>query len=141
MSEVPTPSVDEELFPSGPWVGFYTYTASPVRHRMELGLQFQEGRMSGTGSDGIGPFVIDGTYDAKELEASWWKTYPGSHRVWYRGFREGKGIWGTWEIPSDRSGGFQIWPKALGEEVSLVEEETAPVEAVADAVAPKDPRR
>lgn len=140
-NEALPPSGDEALFPSGPWVGYYTYSASPGRHRMDLALQFHEGRMSGSGTDDIGPFLVSGSYDAKELEVTWWKTYPGSHRVWYRGFREGKGIWGTWEIPPAGKGGFQIWPKALGEEVVLVEEEEVPVEQVADAVAPTEPRR
>jgi hypothetical protein len=34
--------------------------------------------------------------------------------VTFRGFREGKGIWGTWEIGSAWKGGFHIWP--LGDE-------------------------
>ena len=34
--------------------------------------------------------------------------------MFYRGFREGKGIWGTWEITIQYHGGFHIWP--LGEE-------------------------
>lgn len=138
MSEpVPAaPSGDEALFPSGPWVGYYMYSASPGRHRMELGLTFSQGKVTGRGTDDIGLFTITGSYDVKELEATWWKGYPGSHRVWYRGFREGKGIWGTWEIPPDGRGGFHIWPKGLGEaeELTLVEE--APVDATADAVAP-----
>ncbi len=135
------PSQDEALFPSGPWVGFYVYSASTDRHRMELGLTFHEGRVTGSGQDDIGPFLVAGSYDVKELEVTWWKTYPGSHRVWYRGFREGKGIWGTWEIPPAGKGGFKIWPKGVGEDEAIADEATAPVEEVADAVAPSDPRR
>ena len=52
-----------------------------------------------------------------ERECHWTKTYLGSHEVFYRGFREGKGIWGTWEIGGGLwgRGGFHIWPKAAGE--------------------------
>ena len=35
--------------------------------------------------------------------------------VFYCGFRESKGIWGTWEILSDIRGGFHIWPRAHSE--------------------------
>lgn len=136
MNEPATPSDDHALFPSGPWTGFYTYSVAPGRHRMDLVLQFHEGRVTGQGSDDIGPFLISGSYDVKELEVTWWKTYPGSHRVWYRGFREGRGIWGTWEIPPSGKGGFRIWPKGIGEEEALLEEEMTPVEDIADAVAP-----
>jgi hypothetical protein len=43
------------------------------------------------------------------MECSWLKTYLGRHSVEYYGHREGKGIWGTWNIRRAR-GGFQIWP-------------------------------
>lgn len=33
-----------------------------------------------------------------------------AHDVFYKGFREGKGIWGTWEIRKVGRGGFHIWP-------------------------------
>ena len=48
------------------------------------------------------------------------------------GFREGKGIWGLWELPTE-SGGFHIWPlgQEEGEQDRESAEEPAPVEAVA----------
>ena len=48
------------------------------------------------------------------------------------GFREGKGIWGLWELPNE-AGGFRIWPLGQGEGDRNYEsaEEPAPVEAVA----------
>jgi hypothetical protein len=66
-------------------------------------------------------------------ECYWTKSYAGAHDVFYRGFREGKGIWGTWEISLFGHGGFYIWPVASGEAESEKEkkEDTAPVEAVA----------
>ena len=123
----------EELFPSGPWTGFYNYKPAD-KHRMDLHLTFAEGRMSGDGNDDVGRFVIKGGYDGTTRECEWVKTYPGSHDVHYRGFREGKGIWGAWEIGAGLwgHGGFHIWPKGLGEGETKSQsiQETAPVDAI-----------
>lgn len=125
--------MSDELFPSGPWTGFYNYTPKD-KHRMHLHLAFANGRITGDGNDDIGRFFIKGRYDAAERECTWTKTYPGSHDVYYRGWREGKGIWGTWEIGFGLNGhgGFHIWPKGL-EEVE-VEQTTASEKAPVDAV-------
>ena len=61
-------------------------------------LTFANGNMTGEGNDDVGRFLIKGRYDAPTKECHWTKTYVGAHDVFYRGFREGKGIWGTWEI-------------------------------------------
>ena len=84
---------------------------------MDLHLTFANGKISGEGNDNIGQFVIKGNYDAKNAECTWTKTYVGRHDVYYRGFREGKGIWGTWEVSSapNGHGGFFIWPKTSPE--------------------------
>lgn len=82
---------------------------------MELDLTFAKGKVTGTGIDDVGKFVIKGLYDTTTLECWWTKTYPGSHDVFYRGFREGKGIWGMWEITAFTHGGFLIWPRAIDE--------------------------
>ena len=95
---------------------------------MDLHLEFGEGVMTGEGNDDVGPFVVQGQYNATSLECSWRKTYVGQHAVHYHGFREGKGIWGTWEISPRSHGGFQIWPKQTGE-----------VEAQAEAAKQKQP--
>ena len=89
--------MSEPLFPSGPWTGFYNYRPGD-RHRMDLQLTFANGNMSGDGVDDVGRFLIKGRYDAASRECHWTKTYVGAHDVFYRGFREGKGIWGAWEI-------------------------------------------
>ena len=73
---------------------------------MDLELTFNQGTLSGTGTDDIGPFLIKGRYDSATTECYWTKTYVGRHDVFYRGFREGKGIWGTWEIAIQHHGGF-----------------------------------
>ena len=99
----------EANFPSGQWVGFYVYTYRSNRYLMDLILEFQNGIISGEGADGIGMFVIDGRYYPREGECSWIKTYVGRHSVEYTGFREQKGIWGTWTLYNTK-GGFHIWP-------------------------------
>lgn len=69
----------------------------------------------------VGGFVISGGYDA-DGECHWVKIYPASHSVDYRGFREGKGIWGVWDIRSQGSGGFHIWPLGSGDGEEAVTE-------------------
>ena len=79
----------------------------------------------------VGAFVIKGRYDAANLECHWTKTYIGAHNVFYKGFREGKGIWGTWDIGLFGHGGFRIWPRNAGEgEEQAAKEEPLSVEAI-----------
>jgi len=124
--------VNESLFPSGPWTGFYNYRPGD-RHRMDLQLSFANGKLTGDGNDDIGRFLIKGRYDVATRECYWTKTYVGAHDVFYRGFREGKGIWGTWEITIQSHGGFHIWPRHVGEGETATEEEalTETVDAIA----------
>ena len=106
---------------------------------MELNLAFAEGRISGDGGDDVGTFLIKGQYDSSSRECHWTKTYIGAHDVFYRGFREGKGIWGVWQIKHLSHGGFHIWPRQTGEgeEDAQALEQAEPVDAIAsDAVAP-----
>ena len=130
--------MDDALFPSGPWTGFYNYTGPEDRHRMDLHLVFANGRMTGDGTDDIALFQIKGRYDQETRECGWIKTYPASHDVIYHGFREGVGIWGTWEIPPFSKGGFHIWPKRAqnGEHEILTAEATKPVDAMATTATP-----
>jgi hypothetical protein len=124
--------VNESMFPSGPWTGFYNYGAGRERHRMELQLTFANGSMTGDGVDDIGRFLIKGRYEASSGECHWTKSYIGAHDVFYSGFREGKGIWGTWEIQIQLHGGFHIWPRGLeeGEVEEARNEQAEPAEAV-----------
>ena len=100
---------------------------------MDLQLTFASGNMSGDGADDIGRFLIKGRYDAASHECYWTKSYLGAHDVFYRGFREGKGIWGTWEITIRDHGGFHIWPRQAGEGEERAEKDasTEPANAVA----------
>ena len=104
----------EDDFSSGPWTGFYTYS-NGVREKMDLSLTFHKGMLSGAGSDPIGDFSLKGQYDAGKNEVHWTKTYLGRHSVYYKGYRDHLGIWGTWDIHPGLTGGFHIWPRGQGE--------------------------
>ena len=117
----------DDALPSGRWVGFYTHSGSQVRHRMDLDLTFKNGRVMGDGGDDIGPFRISGVTH-QDRSVTWTKTYIGRHQVWYSGYAELKGIWGTWQIGRNDTGGFRIWPAASGLGDGLVIEEEIPSE-------------
>lgn len=101
----------DDLFPSGPLVWFYNYGPG-ARQRMDLHLDFGGGPVTGDGNDDVGRFLIRGKCDSAKRECHWTKTYPGSHEVYYRGFREGKGIWGTGRSESSPRAVFTSGPKA-----------------------------
>jgi len=82
---------------------------------MSLHLSFRGGIVSGSGSDPLGDFLIRGRYDPGSNEIHWTKTYVGAHDVYYRGFRDARGIWGTWEIGPGWTGGFHIWPEGMAD--------------------------
>ncbi|MFO0890867.1 MAG: hypothetical protein U0790_17195 [Isosphaeraceae bacterium] len=48
----------------------------------------------------IGPFLIQGRYQTEDGRCWWTKRHVGKHDVGYKGYNEGKGIWGLWEITS-----------------------------------------
>jgi hypothetical protein len=123
--------MSESLFPSGPWTGFYNHRPGD-RHAMQLQLTFANGQMSGEGVDDVGRFRVKGRYDTASRECYWTKSYLGAHDVFYRGFREGKGIWGTWEITIQYHGGFHIWPRAAGEDDACAEAAASaePIDAI-----------
>lgn len=121
-------------FPSGPWVGFFLQPLIPGRHPMELRLTFRQGVMTGEGRDWVGQFFIHGRYNITDGRCHWTKRYLGKHDVFYNGFNEGKGIWGTWEISASsqypsQKGGFHIWPEGMGDPTGqeLTEEADLPV--------------
>lgn len=120
MSSSPATDLETDpRFPSGPWTGFFLQRLFPGRHLMELGLTFRAGGISGEGRDWVGKFVIRGRYDLADGRCHWTKRYLGKHDVFYRGFNEGKGIWGVWEIAGEEQlgqrGGFHIWPEGMAD--------------------------
>jgi hypothetical protein len=102
---------------------------------MELHLTFRQGMMTGEGRDWIGEFLIRGRYQVEDGQCWWTKRYIGKHDVSYRGYNEGKGIWGLWEIPPTWKGGFHIWPEAMGDptQQKLAEAIDEPVEVEIEA--------
>jgi hypothetical protein len=107
-------------FPSGPWIGFFLQQETPGRQRMRLRLTFQAGRITGDGQDWVGPFLVRGSYSLTDGQCSWTKRYRGQHDVLYKGYNDGKGIWGAWEFPfevynSSCRGSFHVWPDGTPE--------------------------
>lgn len=117
-----TITMNDATFPSGQWIGFYTYASEQRRYLMDLVLEFRDGVIAGEGADGIGFFAIDGSFDPRAGECAWYKTYLGRHTVEYTGYREKKGIWGTWHLDETR-GGFHIWPVGEGLPLATLREE------------------
>lgn len=134
-----TPPLDLETdprFPSGRWLGFFLDRRLPGKHQMELLLNFRQGEVSGEGRDRVGPFIIHGRYTTDDGKCHWHKRYLARHDVFYKGYAEEKGIWGTWElVPRELyghvTGGFYIWPEGLGDPTrpALSEEADAPAPA------------
>ena len=135
MSEQPRQTRETDTrFPSGPWIGFFLQPAVPGRHLMELRLTFSNGVMVGEGRDWVGPFVLRGRYDLADGKCHWIKHYLGKHDVFCKGFNEGKGIWGVWDIPGtedypSQRGGFHIWPEGMADPTDshLTEEADLPL--------------
>lgn len=128
MPTEPATTEADPRFPSGKWIGFYTHHGRPEKHPMELLLSFGDGFMTGEGRDPVGEFTISGKYHTDNGACHFTKQYPARHFVTYSGFNEGRGIWGTWQIPNDAKGGFHIWPEAMGDptQSALVAEEEEP---------------
>jgi hypothetical protein len=130
------PVEQDDRFPSGEWKGFFLQRQLPGRHWMELHLTFRDGLIRGEGRDWVGEFLMTGRYQVSDGKCWWTKKYLKRHDVFYQGYNEGKGIWGTWEIPGDFSGGFHIWPIAMGDPTggTLSEEAEAPAAVVVEEV-------
>ena len=119
MTNHPEDLETDPRFPSGRWTGFFLQVQVPGKHQMELVLTFKNGSMTGEGRDWVGKFIIKGRYATDDGKCHWTKRYLGKHDVFYQGYNEGKGIWGTWEIPPSQNmgllfrGGFHIWPEGM----------------------------
>ncbi len=117
-------------FPSGKWVGFFLDRRLPGKHQMEMTLTFAGGTLTGTGRDRVGSFTFAGTYDVVDGQCVWEKKYVSAHALDYRGFNEGKGIWGTWSMSWQGlsfTGGFHIWPDGMADPTQPVLDEEADV--------------
>lgn len=108
----------DSRFPSGRWIGFFLDKRMPGKHQMELTLDFAAGRMNGAGRDRVGQFVVTGSYDLADGKCEFVKQYLKAHAIVYKGYNEGKGIWGGWELVwhgSTMTGGFHIWPEGMAD--------------------------
>jgi hypothetical protein len=137
------PTLDDEQdgrFPSGQWTGFFLQPAGS-RHWMDLRLNFRAGTLRGDGSDWVGPFTMDGSYQLEDGRCWWIKRYTGRHDVSYSGYNEGKGIWGVWEISPQARGGFHIWPAGMPDPTqnALTQTEQTPVEPVSPRTVTRRP--
>ncbi len=105
--------LSEMDFPSGPWTGFYNYGRSTRKHRMDLVLTLLITRLRRRKRRhrSIRSYRAVRRHKRRMLLD---EDLHRRTRVYYRGFREGKGIWGLWELPNE-SGGFHIWPLGQGE--------------------------
>src|SRR5436309_718393 len=112
---LPTDLETDPRFPSGRWTGFFLQPEFPPgKHLMELILTFRHGTLKGEGRDWVGQFTMEGKYTVEDGKCHWTKKYLGKHDVFYKGFNEGKGIWGVWEILGyGLTGGFHIWPEGM----------------------------
>jgi hypothetical protein len=143
MAQAPEADLETDpRFPSGAWVGFWLQKHPPVgRHSMELHLTFRSGVINGEGRDWVAPFLVTGRYNLGDGHCHWTKRYVGRHDVFYDGFNEGKGIWGSWQIPGDPvvpevRGGFYVWPKEMPDPSSTHLVAAAEVEQVVEAEEP-----
>ncbi len=144
-ASTPTPeSETDPRFPSGPWTGFFLQKLLPGHHWMEMRLTFRDGKVDGEGRDRVGTFRIHGTYAVADGRCWLTKTYLGRHEVLYQGYNEGRGIWGTWELPQEpdynRRGGFHIWPEGMEGPTGrhLREEADVPAEVVLEPAGAPD---
>ncbi len=76
-------------------------------------MQFEDGSIKGEGTDYVGAWHIQGSFDENSLQANWVKQYLGKHRVSYSGKITEQGIRGEWAINGYLAGPFHIWPKSL----------------------------
>ncbi len=108
--------MDIALYPSGEWVGYYTYHDKPTKCPMHLTLNFAQGNIRGAGIDNPGHFVIEGSYDDINFRARWAKRYIGKHSVEYEGTCRDGEIIGSWHLTQSirgpgvsTHGEFRIW--------------------------------
>ncbi len=130
----------DSRFPSGNWVGFFIDKRIPGKHWMELRLTFMQGQMTGEGRDWVGNFTINGIYEVSDGSCQFIKQYLGKHAVSYRGYNEGRGIWGSWKVTFAGvtcTGGFHIWPEGMPDPTQPVIKEEAEIPDEIDILEPE----
>jgi hypothetical protein len=83
------------VYPSGKWRGFWEQAHLGRQPMRDLVLHFSAGEVEGSGTDMIGPFTFQGTYDS-DGSVLLVKHYR-RHNVQYKGYYDGEGtIFGEW---------------------------------------------
>lgn len=92
---------------SGLWVGFYTQFNT--EHPFSMQLAFQGNNVHGVGSDEIGQFSIDGSWNSNTGKVEFVKRYVGQHSVTYEGTlaNDGTSMEGTYRVGGG-SGKFRM---------------------------------
>ena len=98
---------------------------------MHLYMSFDDGKIKGEGTDYVGPWVAEGTYELESGKCNWVKQYLGKHQVVYQGQVSDQGIMGQWNI-SYLKGEFHIWPKGMSHlnELYLTEDLSQPAPSI-----------
>jgi hypothetical protein len=113
----------KKLLPTGQWNGFYIESHKSQRGWMHQYLEFADDKMTGEGTDYVGPWTLTGVLDLVGQRAKWVKHYVGKHDVNYSGKISGKGIVGVWDIRGVNEGPFHIWPQHMTEFDSMYMQE------------------
>lgn len=89
------------------WSG--TFTQFDTDYEMHFDNMYMDinGNICGAGSDDIGDFIINGQDDG-DTEVYFIKQYKGAHAVHYKGESDGSTVTGTWEIPGNCDGTFDL---------------------------------
>jgi hypothetical protein len=117
----------EAMYPSGLWRGYWEQPGFGRQFMEDFRLRFQDGVVSGSGRDMVGPFVIRGEYTSGDV--AFVKQYLGRHQVVYSGQYDGEGtIYGRWTIVGTGTGPFALSPVRGRENTSGPVEEIRPSE-------------
>jgi len=97
------PPVNNEI----KWTGQFFQNGEPFEMELKHMIMDNNGAVTGEGSDAVGDFTIEGAMNDGWLE---FKKQYEAHFVNYRGqCTDGSGVFnGTWEIPGDCGGDFNI---------------------------------
>jgi hypothetical protein len=90
--------------PSARWIGYWEQDTFGRQPMSDLQLEFDGGKITGSGWDIVGPFKFSGECGTGGAVALV-KQYLGQHAVLYEGWYDGEGtISGQWIIRVDTSG-------------------------------------
>ena len=111
------PDQDQEEFEislaASAWHGWFKQADN--KDVMDLNMAVNNGGVFGSGTDGVGAFVVSGTHDGDSGQFNFVKKYLGQHEVLYFGQAKGDGgdmrVQGKWSIPGNCDGTFLLQEK------------------------------